>query len=147
MAHGRNTLSFGGCEENETLEECLLRELEEEIGEIYDDFERFKLFGRHNTKWASCHIFELLEPEAKHGYFSGAAIELELFGYEWLNFQEDRACIQTLKPFMMPGLKMTDAERRDFKYALFEGFCEFCGKSLDSAYRCYCTAANEAQRL
>lgn len=98
-------LPGGGCKENETLEECLVRELEEEIGEIYEDYSLFKLFGRHDTKWSNCHIFELFEPEAKHQSFFGVMIEPKLYGFEWWNFQEDKARIQALKPFMMPGLR------------------------------------------
>lgn len=93
-------LPGGGCEADETLEDCALRELYEECGVILLRSD-LGYFSRHDTEWSACHFYE-------HDHFFNKLqvyIEPKLFGFEWLNFQEDKLRIQALKPFMMPGLR------------------------------------------
>lgn len=92
-------LPGGGCEPDETLWECVIRETLEEISIAISDL-RLVEFDSHVTQWSNCEFFETTTAE-----YLDIVLEKKLFGYEWWNFEEDKTRILALKPFMMPGLK------------------------------------------
>ena len=92
-------LPGGGCKPNETLLECVIRETLEEISISISDLQLAQ-FDSHVTQWSNCEFFEVTVPE-----YPVIVLEKKLFGYEWWNFEKDKARIEALKPFMMPGLK------------------------------------------
>lgn len=92
-------LPGGGCGEAESLEDCALRELNEECGIVLLRSD-LSYFSRHDTQWSACHFFEHESVYSKLFVYA----EPKLFGYEWWNFEKDRVRIEALKPFMMPGL-------------------------------------------
>ena len=97
-------LPGGGCKSDETLEDCVIRELCEECSQIL--FRTYlEYFGRESTQWSNCHFYEYIIRPDNYGMDEPIVLEDKLFGYEWWNFEEDKLRIQALKSFMMPGLK------------------------------------------